>query len=158
MTVYWKKCNYSHSYEYVRGDHSTEIILKVKNNSLLASFIIISLVANEEKNICEIKHEKSNGRNKKKRLSVYKFLYFSLPHSHTNEFHLGFVPFSSNLHIAATARLRLNRAADRWLVMCVRGRKTEWKREKEAKDNDINETLPWDINGIFFSAWKSTAT
>lgn len=38
--------------------------------------------------------------------------------------------------------------------MCVRGRKTEWKREKEAKDNDINETLPWDINGIFFSGMK----
>lgn len=85
--------------EYMRGDHSAKIILKVKNNSLLACLIIISLVANEEKKyICEIKHEKSNGRNKKKRLSVYKFLYFSLPLSHTNEFHLGFVPFSSNLH------------------------------------------------------------
>lgn len=35
--------------EYMRGDHSAKIILKVKNNSLLACLIIISLVANEEK-------------------------------------------------------------------------------------------------------------
>lgn len=35
--------------EYMRGDHSAKIILKVKNNSLLAYLIIISLVANEEK-------------------------------------------------------------------------------------------------------------
>lgn len=114
------------------------------------------LVANEEKNICEIKHEKSNGWNKKKHLSVYKILFFSLPLSHTNEFHLGFVPFSSNLHIAATARLRLNRAADGWLVMFVRGRKTEWKKWRE--EGRKGQWHQWDIalrhQRNFFSGMK----